>query len=391
MAAYIGHGGSPNTLWRDVDLDPALETGRWYHLAFSFDGETLTFYLDGVPVGSHAFRYSDHPDYQVMIGGYDNGADVDGFKSDVRVWDHARTAIQIRDFRQRRLTGAEAGLLGYWPLNENDGATVYDVTSNASTGMIVNASWTFDSELSLNYHALFLDRQTGSPLFTNTNDVDVLLPTQLDGYDRYQFTETAVAPAEWQVLDSGNPPTNMVFTTPVPEGGVTLYAWFRDSGETLAPISFPETIEFLRDSVDVEAVASAQVTTHAWGAGMPAVIRAFDLRPQVPPQHEPYLGTDSSATIGLHSLTVSCPEDETPERDDIVTLSTPGDYTVTFTATDRAGNRDAIEIETTVGNMVAHVLGKRLTEDWSGPVNTRSWPEAYVARGPHLPLPPKSD
>ena len=39
------------------------------------------------------------------------------------------------------ITGAEVGLLGYWPLNETTGTTATDVSGNGNDGTVNGATW----------------------------------------------------------------------------------------------------------------------------------------------------------------------------------------------------------------------------------------------------------
>ncbi|NLF23902.1 MAG: LamG domain-containing protein, partial [Lentisphaerae bacterium] len=167
IAAFTG------SAWREPSPAVTAALGRWMHVAFSFDGTTLTYYLDGEPIGTSAFNYNNVEANTVKLGGYISGTDIDGMKSEVRVWDHARSHAEIaRDWR-RRLVGHEPGLIGYWPLNEGEGMNVYDCTGNQSTGTLVNAAWTQADDLDLSPFAL-VNPATGSRRFTNTNVVDML-------------------------------------------------------------------------------------------------------------------------------------------------------------------------------------------------------------------------
>lgn len=235
---------------------------------------------------------------------------------------------------------------------------------------------------------------TGDTHFCNTNTLDVVRFPVAGEYDRYQVTSSSEAPAgddpHWQAYNTNSLPESVTFDVPDPEGDISLYAWLNNSSGVWPPTSFPTTVTYVRNTADVTAVAPASVTADAWGETFPAVIRAFDLRPQVAPLHAPYVGGDSSATIGLHSLTVACPQDETPSRGDIVVLSRPGSYLVTLTATDRAGNQDARNMAVTVRDQALTAPGTRFVEDWSEPANHRTWPEAWQGRGPYFPPVPRS-
>jgi hypothetical protein len=78
-----------------------------------------------------------------------------GALSDVRVWNVERTAAEIANNKDKRLSGTETGLVGYWPMDEGSG-----VPANAVTGVAVTKngydgtadkgtmSWLTDSTLS---------------------------------------------------------------------------------------------------------------------------------------------------------------------------------------------------------------------------------------------------
>jgi len=57
-----------------------------------------------------------------------------GMIDEVRIWKIARTAEQIQNNMRKRLTGKEAGLVGYWKLDEGKGTTTYDSTNNHNNG-----------------------------------------------------------------------------------------------------------------------------------------------------------------------------------------------------------------------------------------------------------------
>jgi hypothetical protein len=146
MLAYAGH---PSGTWQEVPLRPPLAVGRWYHLAYAFDGTHVTFFLDGACVGRQPFAYIDDATHSIKIGGYADDRDIQGNISEVRVWDHARDATRIRAGMHRRLTGREAGLLGCWPMNEGTGRVVRDATMLNDGTLSGAATWSSATDLTL--------------------------------------------------------------------------------------------------------------------------------------------------------------------------------------------------------------------------------------------------
>src|SRR5690554_4430000 len=186
IAAYTG------SAWMEPSPTVTVSAGQWYHIAFSFDGTTLSYYIDGELVGTSGFSFSNNTGHSIKLGGYISSADIDGLLSDVRVWDHARSEAQIQDMMSRRLVGSESGLLGYWPLDEGEGTVAQDLTANASDGTLVGATWAA-SDLQLSLFAV-AQPLTGSTRFTNTNEVDVTTFPELEGYTHFQITEDGAAP-----------------------------------------------------------------------------------------------------------------------------------------------------------------------------------------------------
>ncbi|MCU0518286.1 MAG: LamG domain-containing protein, partial [Oscillatoria sp. Prado101] len=87
----------------------------------------------------------------VLIGSYSQAAhSYNGCLAEVRVWNKARTQAEIQADMSKRLTGKEAGLVGYWPLNdvrvEGSALKVADITGNF-TGTVTGAVLVEDSTL----------------------------------------------------------------------------------------------------------------------------------------------------------------------------------------------------------------------------------------------------
>ncbi|NLL83765.1 MAG: LamG domain-containing protein, partial [Lentisphaerae bacterium] len=228
-----------NGAWRG-NFVVSRQLGRWYHVAFSFDGSTMSFYLDGALLGTAAFSFVNTAAHTVKIGGYSSSADINGSMSDVRVWNYARSGGEILMDMETRLTGAEAGLIGYWPLDEGEGTTVYDWTASGSDGTLVGAGWNDDGDLTLELtDAEYLDALpvaladlvTGSERFTNSNEVDVVEFPVPRGYDVYQFGTTG-EPSEIDAggwLSTNALPARVTFAQPAGDTNLVRYVWFTNT------------------------------------------------------------------------------------------------------------------------------------------------------------------
>jgi len=108
---------------------PALEADTWYHMALSFDGTTVTLYLDGENVASNPgqgeIMYDDQP-VRIGVHSQDTGAPFDGFIDEVALFDVALEADDIQSIMENGL----ARIAGNQPFasrpNPIDGALYED-------------------------------------------------------------------------------------------------------------------------------------------------------------------------------------------------------------------------------------------------------------------------
>lgn len=115
----------------------------WYHLAYVVTPTNYTVYVNGdywcdsliYPPGQPMLYDEEH---QLMFGADSIDSDpLNGCIADVRVWNTARTADEIKTNMSRVLTGHEAGLNGWWRFDEDQGVTVADSSSRGYAGTLV--------------------------------------------------------------------------------------------------------------------------------------------------------------------------------------------------------------------------------------------------------------
>ncbi|VXD25903.1 LamG-like jellyroll fold domain-containing protein [Planktothrix paucivesiculata] len=108
--------------WCHADAPYPLQS--WHHLAVVGNGKNVLLYLDGVQIktgGSQTTNYgtsSEH--FQIGAGVWSGGINdpFNGQIAEVRIWNKARTQAEIQGDMYQRLTGKEANLIAYYPLNE---------------------------------------------------------------------------------------------------------------------------------------------------------------------------------------------------------------------------------------------------------------------------------
>lgn len=118
----------------------------WNHVAITYDGATIRFYLNGVQdPATFAATGTSAADAFYLGTNYNHTTSFfHGSIDDVRIWNVARTQAEIQASYNRELIGNETGLVGYWKFNEGSGTTALDSTANANNGTISGATYTTD-------------------------------------------------------------------------------------------------------------------------------------------------------------------------------------------------------------------------------------------------------
>ena len=112
-----------------------VETGKWYHIAGTYDGTSSKIYINGQMKNETASGGKQIGEGTIgfYIGGT-VGSYFKGLIDDVRLWNLTRTSQELSSSFQTTLNGNESGLAGYWPLDSTyvSGANIItpDATSN---------------------------------------------------------------------------------------------------------------------------------------------------------------------------------------------------------------------------------------------------------------------
>lgn len=80
-----------------VNSNPIVVWGEWHHIAVTYDGSNVTFYLDGVAVGGGALAAPALADDLLSIGGANSSEYMYGNLDELRIWSVARSQAEIRD------------------------------------------------------------------------------------------------------------------------------------------------------------------------------------------------------------------------------------------------------------------------------------------------------
>lgn len=129
--------------WQTCGAGTTLSTNTWYHIAATYDGANMIIYINGVE--QNAIAQTGNIDVSAStfkIGNWASGNFWAGQLDEVRVWNTARTAAEIRENMHLTLGGCETGLVSYYQFNEGSGTALGDNASSGNNGTIAGgATW----------------------------------------------------------------------------------------------------------------------------------------------------------------------------------------------------------------------------------------------------------
>jgi len=124
----------------DCTFNYTAPTNTWVHLAFVSDTTTTRLYVNGVAQSTNSNTISlPLRQFGAITNGSGPRCAFKGTVDEIRVWNVARSAEDIRANMAQPLTNAPAGLVAYWKFDEGSGSTVSDATINHHNGSLVNA------------------------------------------------------------------------------------------------------------------------------------------------------------------------------------------------------------------------------------------------------------
>ncbi len=142
---YLGDGGAYQQ--ERTHTGPPLENRRWQHVVGTWDGKTKSLWIDAKLVGQWPFEKPVRPGrspLRLAACGYDGPAVnlLDGDLAMPVMYGRALSANEVTErFEQHGLRPASGeGVLACWPLSEERGERIADVSGNGRHGRIVNAA-----------------------------------------------------------------------------------------------------------------------------------------------------------------------------------------------------------------------------------------------------------
>ena len=130
----------------------SIPSNTWTHIAVTRSGSTGSIYINGLLDKAQTVTTAAPSSHGISIAGTSNlNSGFRGQIADVRAWNFARSQPQIYASMYDRLSGAESGLVGYWPINDGSGTSVNELVANAdgtASGTPLPA-WSFSGDLPL--------------------------------------------------------------------------------------------------------------------------------------------------------------------------------------------------------------------------------------------------
>ena len=136
LQVHLSQGGYTDLA--DLKSKTSITTESWLHVAATYDLSTVTLYFNGIKdssIPASGEIYDSAAD--LLIGAVNGGLEnFNGLIDEVRLWNYARSPIELQKQLHIELSGNEQGLLGYWKFNEGFGQIVYDASPLGKNGVL---------------------------------------------------------------------------------------------------------------------------------------------------------------------------------------------------------------------------------------------------------------
>jgi len=243
-----------------ISVGATATDGSWHHIAMTWKRNTINgfvSYLDGVLVAkknsSNVSLSAPAAATGICIGSYNGlGEFTKGKIAEVRIWKVARTQAEIQGDMYQRLTGKEANLVAYYPLNEirSEGSVqkVLDLVAN-NHGTVIEAITVDDQTLPIVPSSLLSNEYSSVSLDSNTkrkvammrrffahpspNGVTLLPDKRVEALELKWIGNAQFAPTLLGYIEG--PP-------PVPSENLTLEEDY--NGATSVELTMSEDVEF---------------------------------------------------------------------------------------------------------------------------------------------------
>ena len=123
--------------WVFAESNSTVSTSQWYHLAGTWNGSTVTLYVNGTAqtTTASATTIGYNTDFPATIGRYSSNY-FNGLIDEVALFDSALSASDITSIYNSGVPADISSLspLGWWRMGDNDGGTGTTITDQGSGG-----------------------------------------------------------------------------------------------------------------------------------------------------------------------------------------------------------------------------------------------------------------
>ena len=202
--------------WLEAISGPVMKTGNWYHVAGTFNGDSICVYINGKleSVYSYSGTMTPSSGLNPRIGdlAYNGGRLFDGQIDEVRIWKTALSKATIRNWMCRKVSKSHpnySNLGGYWKLDNANGTTATDYSGNSSTGTLYNGPTWVISGAAIGDTSSYAYGANSSTLSTKFGDVFTAKnitgsPSTFHTFAVYDTTEQAADSKIYGKIDSSH-------------------------------------------------------------------------------------------------------------------------------------------------------------------------------------------
>ena len=161
--------------------DSSLTLNEWQHiaLAYEYSNKKIEIYIDGIlqqlSVDNNSIFTSPIENNEIdtlLLGNNRSGLRaLKGNMDEVRIWKSSLSKEEIDANRYKYLVGDEEGLVAYWNINEGNGESIIDLSSNGNDGKVILAEYDwgidYDALVSVENRILKITLPNDFELFQN--------------------------------------------------------------------------------------------------------------------------------------------------------------------------------------------------------------------------------
>ena len=145
------HYSTPGLLNSNIQLSATISLNAWHFVLLTYDGATVTAYLDGISIGTASVSgpLISVASGTMLVNSQNTYAQQlsSSFLDDLRIYNRVLSSSEITSlYRGSQPINCDQYCVGWWKLDEASGTTAYDSTANGANGNNLTLNgFTFDA------------------------------------------------------------------------------------------------------------------------------------------------------------------------------------------------------------------------------------------------------